>query len=145
MGRSMRVLSWSGLALVAAAALGAGCGRTSPAQVDAGQEVAATFLEELRAGRVAPAWQGTTVEFKSLMGSDALRDYVRAHPAFQARAEFVASESVESGRGRMVAYRFRATPPPGKKKPKTPPPPATIRVLLDFTADPPRVERLNVE
>ena len=42
------------------------------------------FLDELRAGRLEPAWQGTSTEFKSLMGLENLRDYVKTHPALKA-------------------------------------------------------------
>ena len=142
--QALRSVLGTGLMLVATCG-GFACGRTSPAQVDEGQGVASAFLDELRAGRVDPAWQASTVEFKSLMGAESLRDYVRTHPALKAKAEFVASQPVEASSGRRVNYQFQATPPPTRTRSKTPPGPATIRVMLDFATSPPKVERLAVE
>ena len=142
--QALRCVLGTGL-LLAATCGSFACGRTSPAQVDEGQGVAASFLDELRAGQVDPAWQATAVEFKSLMGADSLRDYVRTHPALKAKAEFVASHPVEASPGRRVNYQFQATPPPTRTRSKTPPGPATIRVMLDFATSPPKVERLTVE
>ena len=133
------------LATLGTACIGISCGRSSAARDDAGKEVAATFLREIGAGRVDPAWQATTVEFKSLMGSDSLRDYARNHPALKGTAEFLDSHPIEASGGRMVEYRFRATPPPARSKPKNAPGPTTFRVMVDSRDDPPKVERLAAD
>lgn len=139
------------LGSVALACVGISCGGASAARDDEGKQVAATFLDEIRAGRIEPAWQTTSVEFKSLMGSSSLRDYARTHPALKGQAEFVESQPVSSSGGRLVEYQFRATPPPlkgGSKKSaasKTPPTPKTIRVMVSFNEAPPKVERVATE
>lgn len=148
MGRSSDRAGRPRLRLALSLALLAGfslaCGRISSTQEDRGRSVAASFLDEVRAGRVDPAWQGTTAEFKSLMGSDSLKDYARNHPALKAQAEFVGSKRVETGAGRMVDYEFRATPAAAPRV-KTPPTPKAIHVTVNFSVDPPAVERLTVE
>ncbi len=121
------------------------CGRRSASQVDRGREVAVSFLDEIRAGRIEPAWQGTTVEFKSLMGADSLRDYARSHPALKAAAEFVDSRPIEASGGKLRDYEFQATLPPPKGKTKVAPGPKQIRVMINFAAEPPQVERLTSE
>ena len=126
------------------ACVGLSCGRLSASRLEQGRTVAAAFLDEVRAGRIDPAWQGTTVEFKSLMGSDSLRDYTRTHPALQAPAEFVESRPVESSGGKLGEYQFRSTPP-SKGRVKSPPSPKSIRLLISFAEGTPRIERLTSE
>ena len=133
------------LASLVAACLGVSCGRGSVARVDEGRRVASSFLDEVRAGRTEPAWKGTTVEFKSLMGADALRDLARNQPALKGTAEYVDSRPIDSGHLNLVEYRFRGAPTPPRKPSKSPPAPKTIRVLVSFEEDPPKVERLAVD
>ena len=137
-----QILTWLVIPTLAA---GLACGKTSPAQIDGGRGVASAFLDELRAGRIDPAWQTTTVEFRSLMGSDSLRDYVRTHPALKGTAEFQESQPRADSAGRLIDYKFQATPPKTSTRSKTPLGPATVRVMLNFGTNPPQVERLSVE
>jgi hypothetical protein len=133
------------------AILGPACGSSGSGAAEDGRAAAAAFLDDLRAGRIEPAWQGTSVEFKSLMGLDSLRDYVRQHPALTAPAEFVAIASVESRHLTLAECTFRATPPAPAKgsrsraRARTPAGPATITVLISEDRDGWKVERLAVE
>ncbi len=54
-----------------------------------GQAIAASFLSEIRAGRVDAAWEGTTTEFKSMLGLEGLRSLVKKHPVLRQEAGFV--------------------------------------------------------
>jgi hypothetical protein len=115
----------------------AGCGGAGSAGGEGGREAAVQFLDDLRAGRVEPAWQATSTEFKSLMGHESLRDYVKAHPALKGPAEYAESRPIE---GALTECRFRATT---KTKGKSVP--ATIKVLVGPTGEGWRVEKLSVE
>ncbi|MFO0951235.1 MAG: hypothetical protein U0835_08800 [Isosphaeraceae bacterium] len=97
--RSVSTSILLGLALVVSACGGPGSGGDAD-----GRQAAAQFLEEIRAGRVAPAWQGTTAEFKSFRGLENLGQYVKSHPALTGKAELV--ESRASGRG-LFEHVFR--------------------------------------
>jgi len=135
------------LAVAALSAMvGAGCGGTGGAAVDDAQAAAERFLDELRAGRVAPAWEGASSEFKSLMGVESLRDYVKAHPALKADARFEEARPV--GGGASTECVFHATAPATARtrgKPAQAASPATIRVLLARGDGGWKVERLAVD
>jgi hypothetical protein len=148
--RIVRAVSGLGLA-VAASCLGIACVGDSSAPAD-GRAAATSFLDEIRAGRVEPAWRATTVEFKSLMGLDSLRDYVRAHPALKGKAEFLDGRTVKSSGPELAEYTFRAIPPPpakargrGKKAGPAQPASATIRVTTAREDGTLKVERLAIE
>ena len=141
----MRGCRWSscrGPALTLIALILAGCGRTGGMGGDESRAIAARFLEELRAGRHEGAWQGTSAEFKSLMGLENLRDYVKTHPALKAPAEYVESRAIDrDGRG-MTEHVFRATP---QARRGNKPLPATVRLLLAPGDEGWKVEHLSVE
>lgn len=123
-----------------------GCGRSGGAADDATKAVAVRFLDELRAGNIRPAWVSSSTEFKSLMGAENLRDYVKTHPALKAPAEFVETRPIERDRRTLAECVFQATPPPSKsKKSKAKPGPATIKVLLAPGSEGWKVEQLVVE
>src|SRR5262249_16890319 len=105
-----------------------------------GRAAAVQFLDELRAGRLEPAWQGSSTEFKSLMGIENLRDYVKTHPALKGPAEYAESHPMNRDARTMAEYCFRgATQTRGKSAP------ATIKVLLAVGDDGWKVEHLAVE
>jgi hypothetical protein len=118
----------------------AGCGRTGSATPEETQAVAAQFLDELRAGRLEPAWQGTSTEFKSLMGIENLRDYVKTHPALKSPAAYAESRTIERDGRSMIEHIFRATTQVRRK-----PVSATVKVLLASGDDGWKVEHLAVE
>jgi hypothetical protein len=127
---------------VLAALLLAGCARSGNVADDAGRAVAARFLDELRAGRIEPAWNETSAEFKSLMGFENLRDYVRTHPALKAPAAYASARPLNRDGLHLAEYVFHATPPPSARGQ---PAAATIKVLLAAGADGWKVEHLTVE
>lgn len=122
------------------AAVMAGCGRTGSAIDEETRAVAVQFLDELRAGRLEPAWQGTSTEFKSLMGVENLRDYVKTHPALKAPAEHAETRTIERDGRTMAEISFRATTQVRRKTV-----PATIKVLLAPGDEGWQVEHLAVE
>lgn len=126
--------------LMAALMVFAACGGPGgEAGVD-GRASAARFLDELREGRHEPAWQGTSAEFKSLMGLENLRDYVRTHPALKAPAEYVETRTIDRNGRAASECVFRATVQVRGKAV-----PATIKVLVAPGDEGWQVEYLTVE
>ncbi|WP_406697419.1 hypothetical protein V5E97_01040 [Singulisphaera sp. Ch08] len=140
---TMQGKRWLGLARVSLALIAlfaGGCGQTGSTSDGDAQAVATQFLDELRAGRLEPAWQGTSVEFKSLMGAGSLRDYVKRHPALKANAEYSESRSIDRGGPALTECLFHATTRVRGKSV-----PATIKVILASGAEGWKVEQLIVE
>lgn len=140
--RKRGCLNSRGRSVVLIALLMAGCGSATGTGGDEARAIAVQFLDELRAGRYEPAWQGTSVEFKSLMGVENLRDYVKTHPALSAPAESIETRTVNRDGHAMTESLFRATPPARRGKE---PIPATIKVLLTHGDEGWKVEHLSVE
>ena len=111
----------------------AGCSRPDPATDDGARAAAVAFLDAIRAGRIEPAWQATSGEFKSLMGLQNLEDYVRSHPPLSAPAEFAEARPVDREGLNMAEYVFRS------------PEAASIIVLVAENDGGWTVERLSVE
>lgn len=73
-----------------------------------GKEIALTFLEQVRLGKTAEAWTGSSAEFKSYMGKDTLRDLAKKTPALREKTEFVSMEATRvNGLDRKI-FTFRA-------------------------------------
>jgi hypothetical protein len=140
--RGCKCPSLRGPALALTALALAGCGQADVTGGGEARAVAARFLDDVRAGRYEVAWQGTSTEFKSLMGVENLRDYVKSHPALRSPAEHVESRATVRGGHSMTDSVFRATPLArrGKKSVR-----ATIRVLLAPEGEAWKVEKLSVE
>lgn len=144
---SIREKRGSGRAGVAAALIAlvaAGCGGSSGTGTvdDEGRAVAVQFLDEVRTGRLQPAWEGSSTEFKSLMGVENLRDYVKAHPALKAPAEYAEVRTIDQDGRALSEYVFRASATP---KPRGKPVASTIKVLLAAGDAGWKVESLAVE
>ena len=71
-----------------------GCGSSAP-EPDASREIAAKFLNEIRTGKGADAWQSTTAEFKSARGKEAFLREVRADKTLKSEQAFVSQQSVK--------------------------------------------------
>lgn len=113
---------------------GCGGGQASlPA--DQGRSIAEMFLAEIRAGKADDAWQGTTAEFKSLMGRESFLNYVKKQPSLKSEATFQAAKPIENGKMKLVECSF------GAEKPKS----AIIKVMLAAGPEKWQVERLSVE
>lgn len=128
------------ISLILITLLSVGCGRTGSAVDGATRAIAVRFLDELRAGNLEPAWQSSSTEFKSLMGIENLRDYVKAHPALKVPAEYADSRTIDRDGRTLAEYRFHAT-----ARVRGKPVPATIKVLLASGDDGWKVEQLAVE
>jgi hypothetical protein len=63
---------------------------------------AAAFLAEVRAGKVDQAWDGTGTEFKSFMGKDQFRQFVKKHAALKTQA--TAGETTAQGALRECVF-----------------------------------------
>jgi len=72
----------------------AGCGAEAP-EPDVSRDIAAKFLEEIRAGKGGDAWESTTAEFKSARGKEAFLREVRADKSLKAETSFVSQQSVK--------------------------------------------------
>jgi hypothetical protein len=114
-------------------------GCAGPASEDS-RAVSSRFLDEIRSGQVEPAWQGTSSEFKSLMGLENMRDYVKRHPILKTPAEYAESRTIDRNGRTLNEHVFRATTQI-RGKPVT----ATIKVLLAAGDDGWKVEHLVVE
>lgn len=80
-------------ALVMAVAL-AGCGSSAP-EPDASRAIAAKFLDEIRNGHAAEAWQSTTAEFKSARGKEAFVREVKGDKDLKTEMAFVSQQAVK--------------------------------------------------
>jgi hypothetical protein len=130
------VLTGAGLLLV----LILSCGPTENQASDNARTTAEAFLTELRGGRLESAWQSTSVEFKSIMGLENLRDYVRAHPALKAPADFVETRPLTRQGLPLSECVFHATLT-ARRKTTT----VTIKVWIAQEEGTWKVERLVVE
>lgn len=119
----------------------AGCGTSSEPPKDASQQAATRFLAAIQAGKLEDAWQGTSTEFKSLMGLENLRDYIKTHPALKGPTEFTELRRIEREGHVMSECRFH-----GSAKVKGKPVPATIDVVVGSSEGGEwKVEKLSVE
>jgi hypothetical protein len=109
-----------------------GCSRSPSLPADQGQSIAEAFLNEIKSGKVDNAWQETTPEFKSLMGKEAFRDYVKRRPALKSEIKFESSKANQNTKMKLVEFQFRA------EKPK----PSKITIMLSPSESSWRVERL---
>lgn len=122
------------------ALVSAGCGGIIGGTSGDGRDAAVAFLDDLKAGRIEGAWQGTSPEFKSLMGLDSLRDYVKTHPALKGQAEYAESRDATREGHTLIEHVFRAKALVRKKAV-----PATVKVLVAPGAKGWAVEKLSVE
>lgn len=73
-----------------------------------GKDIALAFLEQVRQGKTAEAWTGSSAEFKSYLGKDTLRDLVKKTPALREKTEFVSMDATKvNGLDRKI-FTFRA-------------------------------------
>lgn len=121
-----------GVLLIACLCVCGGCGSNAGDPAQRGREVATEFLSQLRSGQVDDAWATTSSEFKSFMGRDRLRRFVKEHPALQKPAEFDNFQMVTTSGLNLAEFTFTAES-------------ATIRVLLSPGRNAWEVERLHVE
>lgn len=68
--------------------------------------VAGAFLEEIRTGKIDQAWEGTGTEFKSFMGKDQFRQFVKKHGALKSVAKV--GETAAQGSLRECAFNCGA-------------------------------------
>ncbi|MSR80203.1 MAG: hypothetical protein EXS11_05695 [Gemmataceae bacterium] len=79
-----------------------------------GKEVAMVFLDLLRQGKSAEAWQGSSAEFKSFMGRETLLTLAHKTPALREKPEFVSMEKAKVNGLDRTIFTFR-TPKAMKK------------------------------
>jgi hypothetical protein len=56
---------------------------TTTASVEQSRQAAIEFLELIQSGQVDQAWESTSAEFKSFIGRDRLRQYVKSYAVLQ--------------------------------------------------------------
>lgn len=129
----LRLGSAAWIALVSVSCLLSGCG--SGPQPDEAEVIAEGFLAQISAGNVDEAWEATSSEFKSFMGRDRLRNFVRGAPSLKQPVTLVRCQpkALETG---LELIECVYSPEKGDK---------TIRILLDSQQGKWVVERLYVD
>ncbi|NLS90982.1 MAG: hypothetical protein GXX96_02190 [Planctomycetaceae bacterium] len=112
----------------------AGWFRNEEVPADVADKTASLFLEDIRHDRVDAAWSGTTAEFKSFMGKDRLRQFVRTHSVLKEPTEFLEFQMISINGLPLAECTFRSSIGA-----------STIHVLLANEAGQWKVERLLVD
>jgi hypothetical protein len=110
--------------------------RRAPTQpsVEEGRAVAERFLELLRTGNPAQAWESTTAEFKSAEGRESFLRYVKKHAFLTKPVTFVSMQSVTIEDSPRAEYLYRAADGA-----------ATVRLLAGREQDTWRIDRVAVD
>jgi hypothetical protein len=82
---------------------------STQATPDESRLVAEKFLEQVRAGQAAQAWESTTSEFKSFEGRETFLKFVKQHPAMAKPLSFVSVQTVAVGQSPRSECIFRAS------------------------------------
>lgn len=77
--------------------------------LDAGRNIAETFLKEIRESHPENAWNSTTAEFKSAQGQEAFLRDVKPLAFLQSPLDFVSAQVVEVQGQPRSEYLFRAS------------------------------------
>ena len=110
--------------------------RRGPAKpdLDAGRVAADQFLELIRSGKAAQAWDSTTTEFKSFEGRESFVKNVKKHPELLKPATFVSVQEVTVQDSPRAEYVYRASD--GK---------ATVRLLAGNERNSWRIDRMKID
>jgi|GEM_PF-1443947 len=76
--------------------------------LDAGRQVADTFLTQLRDGRPEQAWTATTAEFKSAQGKESFVRQVKPVKYLKEPLIFVSVQTVQVGDSPRTEYLYQA-------------------------------------
>ncbi len=98
------------LVLAVAAVSGCGGGPSPQSAPTEGRAAAEAFLSDLRSGKVEPAWEGTSSEFKSLMGLDSLKSLVKRNPSISRPASYVESRVLARNNLTLAEHVFKPDP-----------------------------------
>ncbi len=101
---------------------------------EAGRAVATAFLDEIRGGKVDDAWKGTSAEFKSMLGLEGLRSFVKKNAEAREPSEFIACVPKPANGLPLAECSFRS---PKRNK--------TLKVLLGKEEGTWKVERFAIE
>lgn len=129
-----RRIFWQALVCIASA-VSFGCSGQAPIPSDQGQSIAENFLAMVRSGKSDDAWAGTSAEFKSLLGKDSFRNYVRQNPALKSVSVFKSASPVENNQMKFVECIFTTS---GAK-------PTRIKILLAPSSETWLVERISID
>ena len=102
--------------------------------VDEGRAITEKFLEQIRAGQVAEAWESTTAEFKSFEGRESFVRSVKKTPALTKTLSFVSVQTATVQGSPRAEYIFRAAEGGGR-----------VRLLAGNDHGAWRVDRMVVE
>lgn len=116
--------------------IAAGCGGSVPPQAE-GRAAAEPFLENIRNDKVDAAWESTSAEFKSDMGRENFRRFVKGHPVLKQPLDFSAYEPNQTNGLAFGACDF--------KTPQSAPASAKVRILVAREDNQWKVERVIVE
>jgi hypothetical protein len=82
--------------------------RPTQPNLDEGRAVAEKFLDFVRRGQAAAAWESTTAEFKSAQGRESFIEYVKKYPVLAKPLSFVAVQTVAIGDSPRAEYVYRS-------------------------------------
>jgi hypothetical protein len=110
--------------------------RRGPAQPDlaAGRVAADKFLDLIRSGQAAQAWDSTTSEFKSFEGRESLVRSVKKHPELLKPSTFISVQEVKVQDAPRAEYVYRASDGKG-----------TVRLLAGNERNDWRIDRMRIE
>jgi hypothetical protein len=81
--------------------------RTQPSP-DQGRKIAINFLDQVRSGHPAEAWEATTAEFKSAQGKESFVQSMKSDPNFKEPVAFVSMQTVTVQEMPRSEYVFRS-------------------------------------
>jgi hypothetical protein len=109
-------------------------GRPAAPDLDAGRAAADQFLELIRVGKAAQAWESTTSEFKSFEGRESFVKNIKKHQELLKPATFVSVQEVMLQDSPRAEYVYRASDGRG-----------TVRLLAGNERNSWRIDRMTLE
>lgn len=117
-------------------------GGSAAPPADNGVSIAEPFLTEIRKGQVDAAWESTSAEFKSLMGKEEFKKFVKEQPILKDTLELGNVQQVTINKTQCLQCAFHKPSAEGKKLENK----MKVRVLIaQERSGPWKVERLIVD
>lgn len=133
-GRSMLIVLLVVFLLLAVTVFWIWRKQPAPIDVDAGRTVADNFLELIRAGQAAKAWESTTAEFKSAEGRESFVRYVKEHPVLGKPLTFASVQTVTLQDTPRAEFVYRTSDATG-----------TVRLLTGDERGSLRIDRITID
>ena len=118
-------------------------GKSSVTPADNGVSIAQPFLAEIRNGQLDTAWESTSAEFKSLMGKEEFKKFVKEQPILKDSLELGTVQQVTINKSQCLQCAFHKQAATGGNKLENK---LKVRVLIaQERSGPWKVERLIVD